>query len=153
MDLIESRLIFASTKTTKKEGRSANRARRVRRRGGMVVSSLVVIVRGGARLAATLCAALCWLGSASAAEYTGTVAMLEVWSNGNVAFSLSVAAPTCNQQFVLNKSNPGTKNLYAALLAAKHTGRPIRVITEASCGPAEGYGGSYNLPIYVYALD
>jgi hypothetical protein len=77
---------------------------------------------------------------------------LEVWQGGHVAFTLSTSVPTCNQQVILNPSWAGAKNLYAALLAAKARGRPVKVNTS-SCGPAEGYGYSYNLPDYVYVLD
>ena len=89
---------------------------------------------------------------ALAASHIGTVAMLEVWPSGNVAFTLSVTVPTCNQQFVLNVSSLGTKNLYAALLAAKTSGRQVRVDTSA-CGPAEGYGENYNVVSYLYVLE
>jgi len=94
--------------------------------------------------------ALLATGFASADSYTGTVSMLEVWRNGNVAFTLSTAAGTCNGQFVINKTADGAKNQYAAVLAAKTSGRSVRVETTASCGPAENYGGSYNIPEYIY---
>jgi hypothetical protein len=75
--------------------------------------------------------------------------MVEVWTSGNVAFTLSPAASGCNGQFVLNASSPGFKNQYAALLAAKSQGSAIKVITSG-CGTADGYGGNYNLPTYLY---
>jgi hypothetical protein len=87
------------------------------------------------------------------ASYTGNISLLEIWPNGNVAFKLATSVPTCNQQFVLNASQPGTKNLYAALLAAKISGKQIQVVDVGTCGPAEGYGGSYNLVAYLYPQD
>jgi hypothetical protein len=62
--------------------------------------------------------------SALATDYTGTVETLEVWVTGNIAFTLSAPiSSSCQQaQFILNKSQDGTKNMYAALLAAKKTG-------------------------------
>lgn len=88
------------------------------------------------------------------ADYTGTITQLEVWVTGNVAFTLGPSAtPPCNGQFILNRSDDGTKNMYAALLAAKKTGTPVS-ITSTTCGPAEGYGASnYNLVTYIYVLD
>jgi hypothetical protein len=50
---------------------------------------------------------------------------------------------------ILNLSDPGLKNMFAAILAAREAGRAVRVYTNG-CGPAEGYGGSYNIPLYVY---
>jgi hypothetical protein len=95
--------------------------------------------------------ALTCSGVASAATYTGLVTMLEIWQSGNVAFILAGAAP-CNGQFIINVSSPGTKNMYAALLAAKQAGKPIRV-SQTICGAAEGYGGSYALVDYLYPED
>jgi phosphoglycerate-specific signal transduction histidine kinase len=90
-------------------------------------------------------------GAFAFTTYSGTVAMLEVWANGNVAFTLNASVPTCNGQFVINASlAQAAKNIYAAVLAAKKTGTPIRVITSA-CGTADNYGGNYNLPDFVYA--
>jgi hypothetical protein len=89
---------------------------------------------------------------AFADQYTGTVGLLEVWKNGNVAFSISGVA-TCNGQFILNLNDPGTKNQYAALLAAKTQGKAITVNTGATCIAAQGYGGSYNEPLYIYVLE
>jgi hypothetical protein len=109
-------------------------------------------VRCRKRVVVALCLVLATQGARSA-DYTGTVAMLEVWDNGNVALTLNSSVPTCNQQFVLNASSPGFKNLYAAVLAAKKSGAPIRVYTNG-CGPADGAGGSsYNIPAYLYVLD
>ena len=103
-----------------------------------------------------LAAAIAAIGinqSAYAADYTGTVGMLEVWRNGNVAFTLSVPATTCNGQFILNASDPGSKNQYAALLAAKRTGTQVRVIA-GTCGVAENYNSVlYNIVEYLYAFD
>ena len=81
--------------------------------------------------------------------YTGNVTWLEVWKTGNVAFKLDAANPPCNGQYVLNKSDPGFKNLYAALIAARLTDRPVTVYVP-SCVPAEGYGGSYGSVEYLY---
>jgi hypothetical protein len=89
--------------------------------------------------------------SALAGDFTGKVEMLEVWENGNIAVSLTPAIVGCNAQVILNQSRPGTKNLYAALLAAKHADRAVRIYTNG-CGIADGYGGSYNLPLYIYVL-
>lgn len=82
--------------------------------------------------------------------FTGEITWLEVWRNGNVAFRMpaSVAVP-CNGQFVLNKSDPGTKNQYATLVAAKLAGKTVTVYFDA-CGPAEGYGSSYAQVAYLY---
>ena len=93
----------------------------------------------------------------NAANYTGKVSLLEVWPNGNVAFSLTgVAGPglPCNGQVVVNKSVPGVKNMYAALLAAKHTGKQVTVVSS-SCGPADDYSPSvlYNIVDYLDVLD
>ena len=91
---------------------------------------------------------------AGAADYTGTIDMLEVWESGNVAFTLNPApgAGACAQQFVINKNMQGARNLFAAVLAAKKTGTPIRVVTSG-CGPAFEYGSTYNLPLYIYVHD
>lgn len=90
---------------------------------------------------------------ALAAQYTGYVSILEVWKNGNIAFSLNPSVPTCNAQFILNASAPGTKNQYAVVLAAKRTGTQIAVYISDTCIAAEGYGASYNEPLYIYAMD
>jgi hypothetical protein len=77
----------------------------------------------------------------SPAYYIGYVEMLEAWRAGNVAFTLSVTGVPCNGQFILNKSDDGTKNLYAMLVAAKAADRTVKVYFT-SCGPAEGVAGS-----------
>src|SRR5581483_9777088 len=87
--------------------------------------------------------------TAFADTYVGQIDMVEVWTSGNVAFSLSPAASGCNGQFILNASAAGFKNQYAAIVAAKSQGNTIKVITSG-CGPADGYGGNYNLPTYLY---
>ena len=91
---------------------------------------------------------------ALAADYTGNVTMLEVWRTGEVAFTLETSVGTCNSQFIINPSwGDAAKSLYAAVLAAKSKGSPIRVIT-GSCGAADAMpSSSYNVPIYLYALD
>ncbi len=81
--------------------------------------------------------------------YAGSVTWLEVWKSGNVAFRLDAANPPCNGQFVINKSDPGFKNLYAALIAARLAERPITVYA-AACVAAEGYGGNYASVEYLY---
>jgi hypothetical protein len=54
------------------------------------------------------------------ADYTGTITQLEVWITGNVAFTLGPSAtPPCNGQFILNKSDAGTKNLCVAKWASR----------------------------------
>jgi hypothetical protein len=73
--------------------------------------------------------------------YIGTVVMLEGWRTGNVAFTLSASGVPCNGQFILNKSDDGSKNLYALLLSAKATDRTVKVYFTG-CGPAEGVAGS-----------
>jgi hypothetical protein len=92
--------------------------------------------------------------SAIAAEHTGTVAMLELWPNGNVAFTLNGATLPCNGQLIVNGGSDGAKNMYAALLSAKMAGRQIRVVTT-TCGPAAGYNPSvlYTLVDYLYVVD
>lgn len=39
---------------------------------------------------------------ATAGDFTGKVEMLEVWDNGNVSVSLSLAITGCNAQVILN---------------------------------------------------
>jgi hypothetical protein len=92
--------------------------------------------------------------AATAASYSGTVAMLEIWPSGNVVFSLNGVALPCNGQTVINKSMPAVKNLYAALLAAKISGRQV-MLSSSVCGPAEDYSPSvqYNQVDYLYVLD
>ena len=82
----------------------------------------------------------------------GTVTVLEVWQNGNADFQLSTATTSCNGSFILNASDPGFKNEYAALLAAKRTGSPVKVFTTA-CVAADNYGDSYNNVVYLYPQD
>ena len=94
---------------------------------------------------------------ALAEQFTGYVSILEVWSNGNVAFSLttSPAMSRCNNQFILNKSYDGTKNQLAVLLAAKRTNTPVAVYTDGPCIAAENYsaGNVYNWAQFLYAMD
>ena len=89
------------------------------------------------------------LVQAQAASYSGNITWLEVWKIGNVAFRLDAPNPPCNGQFVLNKSDPGFKNLYGALIAAQLAGKRVRVYTS-SCIPAENYGGNYIEVSYLY---
>ena len=109
---------------------------------------------GGAVLAAAMSLGIAPSANAQAATYTGLVEWLEVWTNGNVAFRLAGVSGTCtsHQTFVLNHSAPGTKNQYAALLAGKHAGKPIRIYSSG-CGPAENYGNSYVQVDYLYVQD
>lgn len=88
-----------------------------------------------------------------AGDSTGKVDMLENWRSGNTAFTLDPAINSCNGQVVLNYSDNGTRNMYSAILAAKISGKTVRVIYEDACGSAEGYGGSYNRPVYIYVND
>jgi len=90
--------------------------------------------------------------SAQASDYTGLVSMLEVWRNGNVAFTLNPAIGACNGQVILNKSDPGFKNLYAAIVVAREAGRQVLVRSYA-CGAAENYGGNYVIPDYIYPFE
>lgn len=85
----------------------------------------------------------------AAGDFTGTIGWMEVWRSGNVAFTLSPAIPSCNGQVILNLSDPGLKSMFATILAAKEAGHAVRIYTT-DCGPAEGYGGSYNIPLYIY---
>ena len=88
---------------------------------------------------------------AGAATHIGTINWIEVWPNGNVAFTLNGTSPTsCSPpQFILNASNPGTKNRYALLLTLKAQGLTV-TISSGSCGPAEGYGSNYAVVDYMY---
>ena len=88
-------------------------------------------------------------GAQAPAYYIGTITMLEAWRTGNVAFQLDVAGIPCNGQFIINKSDAGSKNFYATLLTAKATEKTVRVYFD-SCGPAEGYGGNYAGVAYLY---
>jgi len=90
---------------------------------------------------------------ALAAQFTGTVSILEVWNNGTVAFSLSPSVNRCNNQFIINVADGGLKNQLAVLLAAKRTGTLVSVYTDGACIEAVGYGGQYNWPQFLYAMD
>jgi hypothetical protein len=75
---------------------------------------------------------------------------LEAWRSGNVAFTLNATGVPCNGQFILSKSDEGTKNHYAMLMAAKTAGRTVRAYF-IGCGPAEGVPSSnYALVNYLY---
>jgi hypothetical protein len=92
-------------------------------------------------------------GTVYAYDVTGTVDLLEVWNNGNVAFTLNPPASYCNNQFILNGSSAsGAKNQFAAVLTAKTTGKQLR-ISYYGCGPADNYGGNYIIPSYIYVQD
>lgn len=98
---------------------------------------------------------LCLLSTTTlvhAADFVGKISMVEVWRSGNVAFSLLPAISSCNGQVILNASDPGFKNQFAAVLAAREAGRQVLIRTY-SCGPADNYGGSYNIPEYIYPLE
>jgi hypothetical protein len=79
---------------------------------------------------------------------SGNIIWLETWKSGNAAFTLSAGAP-CNGQYILNKSDPGFKNQYAMLVAAKLADRPVRVYI-GNCIASEGGGGSYAEVVYMY---
>lgn len=86
-----------------------------------------------------------------ATNYTGRVNWIEVWSSGNVAFTMTgVTVPCTLQQFIISKSSDGAKNLYAMLLTAKATGQSIMVV-QSTCGPADGGGGNYGVVDYLYS--
>lgn len=94
--------------------------------------------------------------AAFSAEFVGKVSTLEIWSTGNAAFTLTTAAGYCNSQFIVNVSWPGAKNLIATLLAAKSQDRAVKVysyVDSAGCVGAEGYGGNYIRPDYIYFLE
>lgn len=82
-------------------------------------------------------------------NYTGNIVWLEVWKSGNVAFTLTASGVPCSGQFILNKSDDGFKNQYAALIAAKLADRPVRVYAGA-CIAATGGGGNYIEVVYLY---
>ena len=82
----------------------------------------------------------------------GKINMLEVWQNGNAAFTLSPPASTCNGMFILNKSDPGMKSQLAVIVTAKASGRPVQVQSNG-CVAAENYGESFNSVNYLYLLD
>lgn len=90
--------------------------------------------------------------TANSADHTGVIAMLEVWRNGNVAFTLRPAIGDCNGQVILNKSDPGFKNLYAAIMVAREAGRQV-LVRSYTCGQAENYGGNYVIPDYIYPFE
>src|ERR1044071_856749 len=70
--------------------------------------------------------AVCLVGmlasEAQAGDFTGTIDWMEVWRSGNVALTLTPAITSCNGQVVLNLSDPGLKNMFATILAAKEAG-------------------------------
>jgi hypothetical protein len=98
--------------------------------------------------------AMCICSQSAAAQtpnwYSGQITWLEVWKTGNVAFRLSASGVPCNGPFILNKSDPGTKNQYALLVAAKLAGQSVTVYADA-CGAAETYGGNYAQVAYLYS--
>jgi hypothetical protein len=59
-------------------------------------------------------------------------------------FTLDATGVPCNGHFILNKSDPGTKDFYAMLLTAKSSERTVRAYFDA-CGPAEGGTGNFAL--------
>jgi endo-beta-N-acetylglucosaminidase D len=95
--------------------------------------------------------------AAHAVTFDGKIAWMEVWTTGNIAFSLTTGASGyCNSQFIVNYSWNGAKNMAALLLAAKAQDRPIRVyssVDSTGCIAAEGYGGTYIRPDYIYQID
>ena len=109
----------------------------------------------GQKFAAALLGLVAATSANAAVGFSGTVTWMEVWRNGNVAFRLSDSASTgtCNGQFILNASDPGTRNQYAALLAAKKTGSAVSVYSYLPCGPAENYGSSYIIVDYLYVVQ
>jgi len=92
--------------------------------------------------------------TAHAGIFTGTVNLLEVWPNGNVAFTINGATLPCNGQVIINQNVVGNKNLFASLLAAKHANKQVRIDT-AACAPAQGYYPEvlYNHLNYLTVLD
>jgi len=100
--------------------------------------------------------AFSWTAVTQAAlNFGGTIVWIEVWRTGNVAFRLSdpASTTTCNGQFILNASDPGIKNQYAALLAAKKTSSTVSVYSYSPCGPADGYGSNYIVVDYLYVTQ
>jgi hypothetical protein len=89
------------------------------------------------------------LAQAQATSFTGNVVWLETWKSGNAAFTLTASGVPCNGQFILNKSDPGFKNLYAMVIAAKLVDRPIRVYV-GNCISAEGGSANYAEVLYLY---
>jgi len=71
------------------------------------------------------------------------------------AFTLNPGVDTGCQvagQFILNASEPGTRNQLAVLITAKASRKQVQVYIR-SCGAAAGYGGDYAIPEYLYLLD
>ena len=95
------------------------------------------------------------VAQAQAVSYTGTIEVIEVWRNGNVAFRLNGVSSSCatGNWIVLNKSADGTKNMYATLLAAKVSGKQVRVYSSG-CAPAENYGSTPYVQVdYLYLSE
>jgi hypothetical protein len=93
-----------------------------------------------------LCAA-----QSQAANHTGQINWIEIWPSGNVAFTMTgVTVPCTLQQFIINKSNDGAKNLYAMLLTAKAMGQSI-MVSQSTCGNADGGGSGYAIVDYMYS--
>ncbi|MDS4042933.1 MAG: hypothetical protein RKP20_17390 [Candidatus Competibacter sp.] len=109
------------------------------------------------RMALVVAAAFAGASAYATANFTGKVNMLEVWSTGNVAFTLvPPVTGYCNNQFIINASFPGAKNLIATLITAKAQDREIQVasyVDSTGCIPADGYGGDYIKPVYLYLRD
>lgn len=83
-------------------------------------------------------------------SFNGKVDMLEIWATGNAAFTLTPPATgLCNNQFIVNFSYPGARNLIATIITAKALNRPVTVSTYG-CIAADGYGGSYIRVDYLY---
>lgn len=78
---------------------------------------------------------------------------IEVWANGNVAFKTTPTASTCNGQYIINQSSAGAKNMYATILSAKIAGKKVAISSASACGAADNYGGSYNIPRYIYLIE
>ncbi|MEO8018730.1 MAG: hypothetical protein ABI769_13020 [Pseudomonadota bacterium] len=87
--------------------------------------------------------------SAQAASYVGEINWIEVWPSGNIAFKLKDVTAPCNGQFLINASMAGAKNMYAYLLTIKAT-KDSATVAHTTCGPADGYGGSYAIVDYLY---
>jgi type 1 fimbria pilin len=112
--------------------------------------------RLGIAFAAAALAVVLFAGAYAQAQsidnsFSGNVRWLEVWKNGNVAFTIDVANPPCGGQFLINISNgvDGAKNAYAALLGAKLSQRPVRIYVE-TCTTAAGVAFSYADVTYLY---
>jgi hypothetical protein len=86
-----------------------------------------------------------------AVNHTGQINWIEVWPSGNVAFTMTGVTVSCSlQQFIINKSNDGAKNLYAMLLTAKAMGQSI-MVSQSICGNADGGGSGYAIVDYMYS--